>query len=116
MFELNKRASEPQILHQAHLAKASWLVRLPHDTDLGDLETDLGDRDRERLGDRERERPNLRGDRDLKRAVELLPPLVRGGVVLILGVTISFSGKKLINMSTFHSLELPALEEEEEGT
>lgn len=99
------RASEPQILHRAqHLSKASWLVRLPHDTDLGDLETDLGDRDRERLGDRERERPNLRGDRDLKRAAELLPALVRGGVVLVLGVTISFIGKKLIDMSTFHSL------------
>lgn len=111
------KASEPQILHQAHQATSSWLVGLPHDTDLGDLETDLGERDRERLGDRERERPpNLRGDRDLKRAAELLPLLVRGGVVLILGVTISFNGKKIINMSTFHSLELPALEGGEEGT
>lgn len=45
---------------------ARWLVRLPHDTDLGDRETDLGERDRERLGDLERERPHLLGVRDLQ--------------------------------------------------
>ena len=74
---------------------------LPHDTDLGDLDTDLGERDR--LCDLERDRPNLLWLRDLKRAPELFPPLARGEVVLMLGVTVSFNRKNCINMNTFHS-------------
>lgn len=42
------------------------LVQIPLDTDLGDRETDLGERDLDRLGDLERNRPPMRrGENDL---------------------------------------------------